>query len=134
MNTRKEKTMDINIEQLRAVFEPFDLLHLLRLYIVLTIFIFLWGLLTTTSGIYPTARQFWKVHLIVLGSAYALSGICFLLLHVDPLLLMLGELALAFIIQGHLGTEYQETSREDWWAFRLYWRQRAEEEERERQE
>lgn len=127
--------MDINIDQLRAAFEPFDLIHLLGLYVVLTVFIFLWGLLGAISGIYPIARHFWKVHLIVLGSFYAFSGICFLLLHIDPLLLLLGQLALAFIIQGHLGMEYQEAYREDWWGFRLYWRQReAEAEEEQEQE
>ncbi len=124
--------MNINIERLRAAFEPFDLLHLLALYTVLTLFIFLWGLLTTTSGVYATARQFWKVHLIVLGSVYALSAICFLLLRIDPLILLIVQLPLAFIVQADLGPDYQETSLADWWLFRLHrWQSKEEEEPQE---
>jgi hypothetical protein len=59
--------MELNIPMLRALFEPFDVPHLLRLWAMLALFIVLFGIIVATSGGYPQARQFLKVHLIVLG-------------------------------------------------------------------
>ena len=123
--------MDVNVTQLRAAFEPFDLPHLLALWAVLTIFIFLWGLIVTSSGSYPTARWFWKIHLRILGAVYALSGIGFLLLNIDPLLLLLFLLFLSFTIQSHTGITEEDPA--DWWAFRLHKQHNEEPEESEHQ-
>lgn len=126
--------MDINIILLRELFEPFDMLHLLRVWAVLIVFILLFGTIVETCGGYPTARQFWKVHLIVLGSAFVLSGGGFLLFHIDPLLLMMVLLCIAFVIQGDLGLkkqENQETPLEEWWLWLRFHKRREEPEEEE---
>lgn len=102
----------MNMKQLGAILEPFDLPHLLGLYAILTLFIFLWGIIAAISGGYASAKQFWKVHLIILGSIYLLSGIGFLLLNIDPLWLLVSLLALSFIAQGHFGTKDQPAPAE----------------------
>jgi hypothetical protein len=112
--------LDINISQLRALFEPFDIPHLLLLWAVLALLIFLWGIMVATSGGYPQARQFWQVHLAVLASVYTISGIAFLLFHLDPLLLLLCLSPLAFIVQGDLAAKFREDPQEDWWLFKLH--------------
>jgi hypothetical protein len=121
--------MEINVAALRALFEPFDVPHLLRLWAVLAFFIFLWGIFVTISGGYPTAKQFWKVHLIVLGATYVLSGVSFWVFHIDPLLLIMSLSVLAFVVQGDLSVKHQETPLEDWWLFRLHHRRSMESEE-----
>ncbi len=123
--------MELNIPMLRAQFEPFDVPHLLKLWVVLAIIIFLFGIIVTTSGGYSTAKWFWKVHLVVLGSVYALSGASFLLFHLDPLMLLMGLPPLAFMVQGDLGVKLPEAPLEDWWLFKLHTQQMKEEEERE---
>lgn len=102
----------MNMKQLGTILEPFDLPHLLGLYAILTLFIFLWGIIAATSGGYSSAKQFWKVHLIILGSVYLLSGIGFLLFNIDPLWLLVSLLALSFIAQGHFGTKDQSIPAE----------------------
>lgn len=114
------------VDQLKTFLEPFDLPHLLRLLIVLTFCMCFWGLVIASSGSYLTARQFWKVQLFVAGAVYVLSTLGFWILHIDPLLLLLSLLFLAFVVQGHLGKASSEESREDWWAFRLHRRQSEE--------
>jgi hypothetical protein len=121
----------IDIALLRGLFEPFDMLHLLRVWAVLAVFILLFGTIVETSGGYPTARQFWKVHLTVLGSAFLLSSGGFLLFHTDPLLLMMGLLCIAFVIQGDLGVKKQGTSLEEWWLWLRFRKRREEPEEEE---
>ena len=123
--------MELNIPGLRALFEPFDVPHLLKLWVILALFIVLFGIIVATSGGYPQARRFWKVHLVVLGTVFALSGVGFLLFHIDPLLLLISLPPLAFVVQGDLGVKLPETPLEDWWLFRLHMRQREVEEERE---
>lgn len=128
------KYMEINVTALREMFEPFDVSHLLRLWIALAFFTLLWGVQVAVSGGYTT-KQFWKVYSLVTCVLFVLGGIGFLLFHLDPLLLLLGLLALAFIVQGDPGMSDQETSWDDWWGFRLYRRtqeiQREEEQEKE---
>lgn len=123
--------MELNIPMLRAQFEPFDVPHLLKLWVVLALIIFLFGIIVTTSGGYSTAKWFWKVHLVVLGSVYVLSGASFLLFHLDPLMLLMGLPPLAFMVQGDLGVKLPEAPLEDWWLFKLHTQQMKEEEERE---
>ena len=116
----------INITLFRRLFEPFDMPHLLIVWAILAVFILLFGTIVETSGGYPTARQFWKVHLTVLGSVFFLSGCGFLLFHIDPLLLMMVLLCIAFVIQGDLGT-----SLEGWWLRFHKQQEKPEEEEAE---
>ncbi|HEY7419157.1 MAG TPA: hypothetical protein VH593_28500 [Ktedonobacteraceae bacterium] len=123
--------MDINITLLRSWFEPFDMLHLLRVWAVLIVLILLFGTIVATCGGYPTARQFWKVHLIVLGSICFLSGDGFLLFHIDPLLLMIALPCIAFVIQGDLGVKSQGTSLQDWWLWLRFHKRQTEPEEEE---
>ena len=125
--------MELNIPMLRALFEPFDVPHLLRLWAMLALFIVLFGIIVAISGGYPQARQFWKVHLIVLGAVFTLSGAGFLLFSSDPLLLLTSLPPLAFVVQGDLGVQLPETPLEDWWLFRLHKRQMEAEEGRERE-
>ena len=127
--------MELNIPMLRALFEPFDVPHLLRLWAMLALFIALFGIIVATSGGYPQARQFWKVHLIVLCAVFTLSGASFLLFHIDPLLLLISLPPPVFVVQGDLGVKLPETPLEDWWLFRLrQWQMEAKEErERERE-
>src|SRR5579884_3922047 len=119
----------IDIALLRALFEPFDMLHLLRVWAVLAVSILLFGTIVETSGGYAMARQFWKVHLIALGLAFFLSGGGFLLFHIDPLLLMMVLLCIAFVIQGDLGLKNQGTSLEEWWLWLRFHKRREEAEE-----
>ncbi|HLZ64183.1 MAG TPA: hypothetical protein VKR06_45215 [Ktedonosporobacter sp.] len=121
--------MDLDINHLRALFEPFDMPHLLLLWAVLALLIFLWGLMLAICGGYPQARQFWKTHLAVLASTCALSGIAFLFFHLDPLLLILCLSTLAFIVQSELAKKSQEVTLEDWWLFRIHQRYLADQEE-----
>jgi hypothetical protein len=123
--------MELNIPMLKAQFEPFDVPHLLKLWVVLALIIFLFGIIVATSGGYSTARWFWKVHLVALGSVYVLSGACFLLFHIDPLMLLFGLPPLAFVFQGDLGVKRPEDLLEDWWLFRLHRQQMEAEEEQE---
>lgn len=109
--------MDLNIAQLRALFEPFDPLHLFRFWVVLALFIFLWGILIATCGLYATAKQFWKVHLSTLGVVLLLSGVAFLFFQVDPLFLLLGFSALAFVVQGDFAANMQKRSPNGRWLF-----------------
>jgi hypothetical protein len=125
--------MELNITMLRALFEPFDVPHLLRLWAMLALFIVLFGIIVTSSGGYSQARQFWKVHLIVLGAVFTLSGGGFLLFRIDPLLLLNSLPPLAFVVQGDLGVKLPEIPLEDWWLFRIHRRQMEAEEERERE-
>src|SRR5260370_40894721 len=106
--------MELNIPMLRALFEPFDMPHLLRLWAMLALFIALFGIIVATSGGYSQARQFWKVHLIVLGAVFTLSGAGFLLFHIDPLLLLIGLPPLAFVVGGELVGQLPETLMADW--------------------
>lgn len=119
------------IERLSALFKPFDLLHFLGLAVVLTVFVFLWGLIVTNGDGYASARRFWTVHLVVLGAGYAVSSIGFFLLHIDPLLLLLGLCCVAFIVQGNLSAADSSSPREDWRAFKFLQRLRETEEEQE---
>lgn len=128
---RGKGNMEIDIFRLRALFEPFDVYHLLRLWAFLALFIMLFGIMVTTSGGYAHARQFWKIHCAVLGAASLLSGLGFLLFHLDPLLLLMSLPCAALIVQGDLGLEEQETPLEEWWLYRFHKRQREAEEERE---
>jgi hypothetical protein len=106
--------MELNIPMLRALFEPFDVPHLLRLWAMLALFIVLFGIIVATSGGYPQTRQFWKVHLIVLGAVFTLSGTGFLLFRIDPLLLLISLPPLAFVVQGDLGVKLPETPLSQW--------------------
>lgn len=116
--------MDLNIAQLRALFEPFDLPHLLRLWAVLTLFIFLWGLMIATCGGYATPKRFWRIHIGVIGSVLLLSGAAFLIFYVDPLFLILSFSALAFVIQGDLAANFRYRPPKERWFFRFGRRQR----------
>jgi len=42
--------MELNIHMLRALFEQFDMPHLLRLWAMLALFIVLFGIIVATSG------------------------------------------------------------------------------------
>lgn len=109
--------MDLNIAQLRALFEPFDLPHLFRLWIVLTFCVFLWGGLIATCGGYTTPRQFWKIHLIIIGSVLLLSGVAFLCFAIDPLFLLISLSALAFVAQGDLAANLRKDASTHWRSF-----------------
>jgi hypothetical protein len=117
----------------RLLFGPFGVLELLILWALLALLIFVFGMIVATSGGYPTARQFWRVHLAVLGAVFTLSGVCLLLLHIEPLVLLFSLSVLAFVVQGDLAATFQETPLEDWWLYRFHQRQLEAEEERERQ-
>jgi hypothetical protein len=99
--------MELNIPGLRAFFEPYDVPHLLRLWVVLALIIIMFALIIAIIGVYPQARQFWKVHIVVLGATLLLSGVVFLLFHLDPLLLLLSLPCAAFIVQGDLGVDWK---------------------------
>lgn len=125
--------MELDLPKLRALFGPFGVLELLLLWAFLALLIFVFGIIVATSGGYPTARQFWRVHLVILGAVFTISGVSFLLFHINPLLLLFSLSALAFVVQGDLAATFQETPLEDWWLYRFHKRQLEAEQERERQ-
>jgi hypothetical protein len=112
--------MDINVSKLQSFFTPYDFMHLLRLWGVLTGFLLLFALIVVVSGLYPSAKHFWKVQFIILDGCYFLSALCFLVFHVNALIIIGVLICLALIVQGDLGVKGQdEGPREDWWAFRF---------------
>lgn len=62
----------------------FDWFHLPIVLGSVTIVMLLYTLITRSAGIYPTARQFWRILLLSTGISYLLSGSLFLFLHVTP--------------------------------------------------
>ncbi len=112
--------MDIDVSKLQSFFTPYDFMHLLRLWGVLTGFLLIFALIVIATGLYPSAKQFWKVQFIILDGCYFLSALCFLMFHINALVIIGVLICLALIVQGDLGVkEQEEDSREDWWAFRF---------------
>lgn len=111
--------MDIDIAKLQAFFVPYDFTHLLRLWGVITGFLLLFALMVLVTGLYPSARQFWRIQLAILAGCYLLSAFGFLVLHGNALVIVGVLICLALIIQGDVAVKEQESPREDWWAFRL---------------
>jgi hypothetical protein len=114
----QEEKMDINISRLQAFFVPYDFMHLLLLWGVMTGFLLIFALMVVVIGLYPSAKQFWKVQLAVLAGTYLLSAVCFLVFHLNALLIIGILICQALIVQGDLGVKEQVGPREDWWAAR----------------
>ena len=110
--------MDININLLQAFFMPYDFMHLLRLWGVMSAFLLIFALMVVVIGLYLSAKQFWKIQVAVLAGTYLLSGIGFLVFHLNALLIISILICQAFIVQGDLGVKEQVNPREDWWASR----------------
>lgn len=110
--------MQINIYQLQAFFTPYDFMHLLRLWGVMTCFLLIFALMVIVIGLYPSARQFWKIQGAILVGTYLVSGIGFLVFHLNALLLIGILICQAFIVQGDLGVKERESPLEDWWEAR----------------
>jgi hypothetical protein len=110
--------MLININRLQAFFMPYDFLHLLRLWGVMTGFLLIFALMVVVIGLYPSAKQFWKIQIAILVGTYLLSGIGFLVFHLNALLIIGILICQALIVQGDLGVKEQVSPLEDWWASR----------------
>jgi Na+/alanine symporter len=110
--------MLININRLQAFFIPYDFLHLLRLWGVMTGFLLIFALMVVVIGLYPSAKQFWKIQIAILVGTYLLSGIGFLVFHLNALLIISILICQAFIVQGDLGVKERVNPLEDWWASR----------------
>jgi len=110
--------MQINIYRLQEFFMPYDFMHLLRLWGIMTCFLLIFALMVVVMGLYPSAIQFWKIQGIVLAGTYLLSGIGFLVFHLDALLIIGILICQAFIVQGDLGVKERVSPVEDWWASR----------------
>jgi hypothetical protein len=116
--------MDIDVTQINYFFFPFDLSHLLLLWAVLAVFLLLFAALLSAANIYPTARQFWQWHGLVLAGVYLVSAVCFLLLRLNVVGVMIVLLTLAFVILGRVGAREDLGPLEDWWLFRFLERER----------
>ena len=110
--------MDINIIRLQAFFVPYDFTHLLRLWGVMSGFLLIFALMVVVTGLYPSAKQFWKVQLAILAGTYLLSALGFLVFHLNALLIIGILICQAFIVQGDLGVKERVNPLEDWWATR----------------
>jgi hypothetical protein len=105
-----EKNMDIPVEKLNTLFLPYDPQHLLLLWTVMTVFLFMVAAIISSSGIYPTRRSFWNVELLVLAGAYLLSAVSFLLFHVNAIFTIMVMVCLAFVMLGDVGHKDKDTS------------------------
>lgn len=110
--------MQINIYRLQAFFMPYDFMHLLRLWGVMTCFLLIFALMVIVMGLYPSARQFWKIQSAILVGTYLVSGIGFLVFHLNALLLIGILICQALIVQGDLGVKERVSPLEDWWEAR----------------
>ncbi len=110
--------MDINISRLQAFFVPYDFEHLLRLWGVMTCFLLIFALMVIVMGLYPSAKRFWKIQLAILAGTYFISALCFLVFHLNALVIIGVLICQALIVQGDLGVKEKESPREDWWASR----------------
>ncbi len=113
--------MNIVTQQHQPFYAAYSFLHLLDLWIVLTGFLLIFSLMVMVIGLYPSAKQFWKVQSIILVGSYLLSALCFLVFHWNALAVIGGLACLALIVQGDLGVKEraEEGLLEDWWAFRF---------------
>ncbi len=114
--------MDIPVEKLNTLFEPYDPQHLLLLWTVMTVFLFIVAVIISASGIYSTRRNFWQVELLVLAGAYLVSLVSFLLFHVNAIFTIMVMVCLAFVMLGDVGHKDKDSSsldREDGWIAML---------------
>lgn len=110
--------MDINVSRLQAFFVPYDFTHLLRLWGVMSGFLLIFALMVVVSGLYPSAKHFWKVQLAILAGTYLFSALGFLVFHLNALLIIGILICQALIVQGDLGVKERVNPLEDWWAAR----------------
>jgi len=111
--------MDIAVNWLNAQFIPYDMKHLLLVWVILTIFLFIATLIISSIELYPTQRQFWNVLLIVLVGTYLLSGVSFLLFRLNAIFTIMALVCIAFVILGDVGVKERDAPLEDWWLSRL---------------
>jgi uncharacterized membrane protein len=89
--------MDIPVEKLNTLFLPYDPQHLLLLWTVMTVFLFVVAVIISSSGIYSSRRNFWNIELLVLAGAYLLSAVSFLLFHVNAIFTIMVMVCLALL-------------------------------------
>lgn len=104
--------MDIPVEKLNELFLPYNPQHLLLLWSVMAVFLFIVAVIISSSGIYSARRNFWNVELLVVAGAYLLSAISFLLFHVNAIFTIMVVVCLAFVILGDVGHKEIDTSSE----------------------
>jgi uncharacterized membrane protein len=104
--------MDIPVEQLNTLFLPYDPQHLLLLWTVMTVFLFMVAQIISSSGIYPTRRSFWNVEIVVVAGTYLLSGVSFLLFHINVIFTIMVMVCIAFVILGDVGHKEKDNSLE----------------------
>jgi uncharacterized membrane protein len=119
--------MDIPIEKLNTLFLPYDPQHLLLLWTVMTVFLFVVAVIISSSGIYSSRRNFWNIELLVLAGAYLLSAVSFLLFHVNAIFTIMVMVCLAFVLLGDVGHKEKDTSLEgeDGWVAMLSTKQHS---------
>ncbi|HZU66301.1 MAG TPA: hypothetical protein VFA09_03415 [Ktedonobacteraceae bacterium] len=108
--------MDIPVEQINQLFEPYDPQHLLLLWTVMTVFLLMVAIIVSASGIYPTRRNFWQVELLVLAGAYLLSAAGFLLFHVNAIFTIMAAVCIAFVMLGDVGHKEKNPSADEYSA------------------
>lgn len=111
--------MDIPVEKLNELFQPYDPQHLLLLWTVMTVFLFMVAVIISSSGIYPTRRNFWNVELLVLAGAYLVSAVSFLLFHINAIFTIMVMVCIAFVMLGDVGHKEKSASSEDDWIAML---------------
>ena len=111
----ERKNMDIPVEKLNTLFLPYDPEHLVLMWAVMTVFLFMVALIISSSGIYPTRRNFWNVEILVLAGAYLLSAVSFLLFHINAIFTIMVMVCIAFVILGDVGHKEKDTTSEDGW-------------------
>src|SRR5436305_6315331 len=111
----ERKNMDIPVEKLNTLFLPYDPEHLVLMWAVMTVFLFIVALIISSSGIYPTRRNFWNVEIHVVAVAYLLSAVSFLLFHVNAIFTIMVMVCVAFVILGDVGHKESDSTSEDGW-------------------
>ena len=106
--------MDIPVEKLNELFQPYDPQHLLLLWVVMTVFLFMVAVIISSSGIYPTRRNFWNVELLVLAGTYLLSAVSFLLFHVNAIFTIMVIVCIAFVMLGDVGHKEKDAAKDEY--------------------
>lgn len=87
-----------------------DILQLLVTWGVLAFALFLFGLIVHSTSTYRERRRFWRIQFLTIGVTYALSAFLSLVLHFNPIPVIMIALLAMFIIQGDIGLHPNDVS------------------------
>jgi len=80
-----------------------DILQLFVTWGILAFALFLFALIVHSTNTYRERRRFWRIQSLTIGVTYALSAFLSLVLHFNPIPVIMISLLAMFIIQGDIG-------------------------------